>query len=169
MKWHLFFCNAVLVVLLCLGLIACKEVKKEKDIAEAVASTTKLIDENITTEINEGVVTMKGEVADEATKTAAVNAVRHIEGVKSIKNQLTVKAAASNPPQMTETDFLLKTGIDAMLKLQNIPGVEITVLNGEVTLSGQVNSTQEVAIMKIARDAQPSKLNNYLRVADKEN
>ena len=169
MKWHLFSLNAVLLLLLCLGLMACKEEKKEKDIAEAVASTARVIDKNITTEVSEGVVTMKGEVADEATKTAALNAVKHVEGVKLIKNQLTVKAAASKPPQMSERDIRLKAGIDSMLKLQNIPGVDITVLNGEVTLSGQVNRTQEVAIMKIAGDAHPSKLNNYLRVKDKEN
>ena len=169
MKWHLFSCNPVLVLLLCLVLIACKEEKKEKDIAEVVASTARVIDKNITTEVIEGEVTMKGEVADEATKTAALNAVKHVEGVKSIKSQLTVKVAASRPPQMSETDIRLKTAIDSMLKLQNISGVDITVSNGEVTLSGQVNRTQEVAIMKIAGDARPSRVNNFLTVTGKEN
>ena len=56
-----------------------------------------------------------------------------------------------------------------MLKLQNIPGVDISVSNGEVTLSGQVSRTQEVAIMKMAGDVKPSKLTNYLTVTDKEN
>ena len=168
MKCHLFSLYTGLILLLGLGFVACKEEKKERDIAEAVGSTAHLIDKNITTEVREGVVTMKGEVADETTKTAALNAVRHVEGVKSIESYITVKAGTT-APQKSETDVRLKTAIDSMLKLQNIPGVDISVSNGEVTLSGQVSRTQEVAIMKMAGDVKPSKLTNYLTVTDKEN
>jgi osmotically-inducible protein OsmY len=168
MKCHLFSFHAGLILLLGISSVACKEEKKEKDIAEAVASTAHVIDKNITTEVKEGVVIMKGEVADETTKTAALNAVKHVEGVKSIESYITVKAG-TKAPEMSDTDLRLKTAIDSMLNLQNIKGVDITVSRGEVTLSGQVSRTEEVAIMKIAGDAHPSKLTNYLTVTDKEN
>jgi osmotically-inducible protein OsmY len=156
------------LLLFCL-IAACKEGNKEKDITEAVQSTTSVIDKNITVEVQEGVVTMKGEVADETTKTAAINAVKHIEGVKRIENHITVKAGGSKPIEMSAQDKRLKASIDSTLALNKISGVDITVSNGEVTLSGQVTRSQEIAIMKIAGDAHPARLKNFLTVTDKEN
>ena len=148
---------------------SCKEEKKDEDISESVQTTTSVIDKNIQVQVKEGIVTMKGEVADEATKNAAINAVKHIEGVKSVESRLTVKPIAAKAPQMSEGDIRLKQSIDSALALQNIKGVDITVSNGEVTLSGKVTRSQEVAIMKIAGEAHPSRLMNYLTVTDKEN
>ena len=148
---------------------SCKEEKKDKDITESVQATTSVIDRNIQVQVKEGVVTMKGEVADEATKTAAINAVKHIEGVKSVQSQLTVKPIAEKAPQMSERDIRLKQLIDSALVLQHIRGVDITVSNGEVTLSGKVTRPQEIAIMKIAGEAHPDRLMNHLTVTDEEN
>jgi hyperosmotically inducible periplasmic protein len=170
MTRHFVSCKSACFFLLSLYLLAaCNEEKKEKDITEAVQSTTSVIDKNITVEVKEGVVIMKGEVADETTKTAALNAVKHIEGVKKVEDHMTVKAGNNKPAEMSAGDLRLKAAIESALALNKIAGVDITVSNGEVTLSGQVTRSQEIAIMKIAGEAHPSRLKNFLTVTDKEN
>jgi hypothetical protein len=79
-----------------------KEPKNDDQISTSVTSTTRVIDQNVKVSVQDGVVTLSGEVADEETKTATVNAVKHIEGVKSINNNLTVKAVTTPGPEKKE-------------------------------------------------------------------
>jgi hyperosmotically inducible periplasmic protein len=168
MKSIVFYSSKLLLLIAYVTVfLSCKDKRNEKDITESVHSTTSVIDKNIQVSVDSGVVTLRGEVADEATKTAALNAVKHIEGVKSIESYLTVKAAVK-APQMSQQDIQLKAAIDSSLSLQGIHGVDITVSNGEVLLRGEVTRPQEIAIMKIAGDAHPAKLSNFLTVTDKE-
>lgn len=61
----------------------------------ALATTNDLRDSTINVDVDNNVVTLKGSVASAAQKAAAEKAAKAIDGVKSVRNQLVVKAAGS--------------------------------------------------------------------------
>ena len=67
----------------------------------ALAAVDDLRDSTINVDVDNGVITLRGSVANAAHKTAAENAAKGIEGQKGIKNQLTVNAGDSMTNQMT--------------------------------------------------------------------
>lgn len=67
----------------------------------ALATTDDLRDSTINVDVVNDVVTLKGSVASAAQKTKAEQVAKGIEGVKSVTNQLQVKAGDSMTNQMT--------------------------------------------------------------------
>ncbi len=57
-----------------------------------LATTDDLRDSTINVDVENGVVTLSGTVATQAQKTKAEQVAKGVEGVKSVKNKLTVKA-----------------------------------------------------------------------------
>lgn len=68
----------------------------------ALATTDDLRESTINVDVVNDVVTLKGSVASAAQKTKAEQVAKGIEGVKSVTNQLQVKAADSLTNQMTD-------------------------------------------------------------------
>jgi hyperosmotically inducible periplasmic protein len=167
MRNHYVVLSGLLIFLL---LSACneKQPKNDEQISESVTATTRVIDQNISVAIHDGVVTLNGEVADKETKTAAVNAVKHIEGVKSINDNLTVKSVTKPGEEMSEPDKQLKSAMDSTLKSNGFDSIGVSVANGIVTLSGQVTHMQQVEILKLAGELHPARLENFLTVTDKQ-
>lgn len=62
----------------------------------------------VTAEVKEGVVTLNGEVADDAAKMAAEDAVKGVSGVKSVTNNVMVQAAVPPPPPPAAPDTTIK-------------------------------------------------------------
>lgn len=62
----------------------------------ALAAVNDLRDSTINVDVDNNVVTLKGSVATAAHKAAAAKAAQSVEGVKSVKNELTVSADGSN-------------------------------------------------------------------------
>lgn len=58
----------------------------------------------VTAEVKEGAVTLNGEVADDAAKMAAEDAVKGVSGVKSVTNNIMVQAAVPPPPPPATVD-----------------------------------------------------------------
>ncbi len=88
--------------------------------------------------VNEGIVTLEGEVEWPHQKNAAEAALEHLLGVRGILNEITVKPAI--PP--TET----KEKIVAALRRSALFGgdrIVVEAADGEVTLSGHVSSMIE--------------------------
>jgi hypothetical protein len=67
----------------------------------ALATTDDLRDSTINVDVENGVVTLSGTVANQAQKTKAEQVAKGIDGVKSVKNQLTVSATGVNTNQNT--------------------------------------------------------------------
>jgi osmotically-inducible protein OsmY len=61
-----------------------------------LAAADDLRDSTIDVDVDNGVVTLTGTVASAAQKTRAEQAVKSVEGVKSVKNQLKVAADNAN-------------------------------------------------------------------------
>lgn len=67
----------------------------------ALATTDDLRDSTINVDVEMAVVTLSGSVANQAQKTKAEQVAKGIDGVKSVKNQLTISATAGNANQNT--------------------------------------------------------------------
>ena len=65
----------------------------------ALATTDDLRDSTINVDVDDAVVTLSGTVANQAQKTKAEQVARGIDGVKSVKNNLTVSATGGNTNQ----------------------------------------------------------------------
>ncbi len=113
----------------------------------------------VTVEVKDGVATIKGEVADEAAKTKAAQLAK-VEGVKSVTNEVTVKA----PPAASADDATLKTKVEDGLKKKNISGISVEVNDGVVTFRGTVDRPKLPVVMAVANEAKAKSVDNQLQV-----
>lgn len=79
----------------------------------ALATTTDLRDSTINVDVTNDVVTLKGTVASAAEKTKAESVAKGIDGVKSVKNDLQVKANDSMTNQMVNGTANTKSNTNA--------------------------------------------------------
>ncbi|MCU7695479.1 BON domain-containing protein [Haoranjiania flava] len=105
----------------------------------------------VTVDVKDGVVTLSGAVADDATKTQAESAVNALKtdaksGVKSVVNNITV----TPPTVAVSPDATLQTGVATVVK--DFPGVNATVANGVITVTGSLEKAR-VQTLKQALDA----------------
>jgi osmotically-inducible protein OsmY len=87
-------------------------------------------------QVDDGVVTLTGTVATYSKKWAAERAAFRVAGVRAIANDLSVHTAATR----TDTD-IAKTAASALDANLLVPHdkIDISVNNGKITLSGEVN------------------------------
>lgn len=152
-------------LLLIAGLVAvfaaCKP--SDKDIAEAVKAKVSAVAPSISASVTEGVVTLTGEVTDEATKAAAAAALQGVKGVKEVVNNLTIPPPPP-PPVVINPDDVLRNGIDSVFRAKGISGITAAVANGEVTLTGEVKKADLQKVMQAANELKPRKVSNKMVV-----
>lgn len=88
--------------------------------------------------VEDGWITLTGELQYEFQKKMAMTAVRHILGVKGVSNQIAVK--------QSPTPSSIKSDIEAAFKrraLTDAQEIMVSVKGGEVTLTGVVQSWAE--------------------------
>ena len=166
MRTHfVYLASAFLFVNVLSGITSCRQKvgKTDDEIRTSVLSTTAVIDSTITVSVKGGVVSLGGEVNDEETQTAVVNAVKHIDGVRSIKIKLAVKKASLQ----NESDRHLKNAVDSILTTERFEGISVAISNGVVTLSGEVTHEKEVELLGKVRDLHPRSVENQLTISNK--
>jgi hyperosmotically inducible periplasmic protein len=153
-------------IFLTLGMLACKKGPDDATITSNVkaklAADSSLASSTINVDTKEGVVTLTGMVNTEADKGKAEQLAKSVEGVKSVTNSLTVK-----PPPVPidiSPDTKLKQDISAAFTKYGITGVTAEVVNGEVTLTGDIPRAKLQDVMKAANEAHPKKVNNRLNI-----
>lgn len=110
----------------------------------------------IDVDTRDGVVTLTGEVEDEAERRQAIAIARNTEGVRSVTDQLRVATADAAPARGTDArgraaetvvdDTWITTKIQSKLFLdQDVKGrdIDVDTRRGVVTLSGTVDSDAE--------------------------
>ncbi len=148
-----------LAVVLLLGACGGKSDAELKTAAEAALkgeSTTS----GVTVEVKDGVATISGEVADDAAKAKAEELAK-VEGVKSVTNNVTVKAAPP-PPTASAEDGPLKEKVEESLKKKGCANVKVEVKDGVATLTGEVEKAKLGECMMAANEAKPKKVENKL-------
>ncbi len=111
--------------------------------------------------VNEGVATISGEVETEEAKTKAADLVTKVDGVKSVTNNVTVKAPA--PPPMAEgDDTMVKEKVETALKAKGCEGATVEVKDGVATLRGTVATAKFGECVMAANEAGAKKVENQL-------
>ena len=115
---------------------------------------TYLKDDAITLHSKDGVVTLKGTVAESSHKSLAQDTVEGLPGVTSVNNQLKVKAENHAEHSDGWVGVKVKT---ALLFHRNVRATktDVNVTDGLVTLSGEANSqAQKELTAEYARDVE---------------
>ena len=125
-------------------------IKSDTDIARAVANAlewnTAVPFDKIDIRVEDGRVTLEGEVEWYYQREAAENTTRQISGVKSVLNLITVRQPQVKPDEVRdsiERALVRHAELDANR-------IKVSVENGHITLSGTVRSWAE---KKAAEDA----------------
>ena len=154
---------SVLALVGVLFLAACG--KGDADLQKA--ATDKLTADSITgvtVAVKDGTATLTGEVKDVTVKTKAEADVKGIEGIKIVNNTLTLIPLAPAPtPVGNGNDKTLQGTIEENLKKANITGVTVAVVNGEVTLTGEVAKADFAKVQMAASAANPKKITNQVK------
>jgi hyperosmotically inducible protein len=85
-------------------------------------------------------VTLMGQVVDSALKDDAVSAVKDIEGVETVDNQIEVLPASSMDDQIRRAEYraIYSNPALQMYSVRSVAPIHIIVSNGHVTLEGAV-------------------------------
>jgi len=88
----------------------------------------------------DGTVTLLGQVARPTLKSDAANAVKHIEGVERVDNQIEVLPTSPMDDQIRIATYRAVYGNASLntYALRAVPPIHIIVKNGHVTLEGVV-------------------------------
>ena len=111
-------------------------------VKDALLYDLRVTSTNVTPEVQDGVVTLRGTVATLAAKRAAAQDARHTVGVSRVENQLTVRPPTSPAADALANEVRQAVARDPYLKLSEI---HVHVDNGSVYLSGAVDSNFEKA------------------------
>lgn len=111
-------------------------------IKESYVYATYLKEDDIKTEVKDGVVTLSGSVAAESHKALAQDTAENIDGVARVDNQLETKAEIASEHADTWMGRKVKL---ALLFHRNVhaSATTVTVKDGVVTLSGVASSTAQ--------------------------
>jgi hyperosmotically inducible protein len=94
-------------------------------------------------------VTLLGQVVSSALKSDAANAVKSIEGVSVVDNQIEVLPVSPNDERIRRAEFRAIYSASGMTKysIQAVPPIHIIVKNGHVTLVGVVaNNADKILV-----------------------
>lgn len=136
--------------------------KSDADLTKAVSD--KLAADGvtgITATVNGGVATLAGQVTDITIKNKAEASAKLVEGIKSVTNNVTVKAP--EPPPVSP-DQTIKGTVDENIKKTGVTGITVTVADGVVTLTGDVTKDNLAKVIQAANESKPKKVENKLTV-----
>ena len=137
---------AALALMVSMAAVSCK--KKPNDAELTTKATTAVAAyPGVKVTVKEGQAHLEGAFADEASKQAAIDALKKVEGVKDVHDMATVAA-----PVVTATAVdpaITKKVSDA---LKDFPGVKAEVVNGTLTLTGNA-SPEQARKIKMSIDA----------------
>jgi osmotically-inducible protein OsmY len=114
-----------------------------------------------TVEVKDAVVTLKGEASSTAQKELTTEYAKDIEGVKDVKNEMTV-ATTPEPAERTACEKMDDASVTAQVKTALITHrstssikTKVETRNGKVTLTGIAkNAAEKALVTKLVTDIQ---------------
>jgi hyperosmotically inducible protein len=117
-----------------------------------------------------GTVTLIGQVARPALKSDAETAVKHIEGVEHVDNQITVLPTSPMDDQIRLSTYRAIYGNSVLSPygLRAVPPIHIIVTQGHVTLEGVVANQMDKQIAEMQAKSVPNvfSVTNSLQVEE---
>ena len=150
------FAMAALALAVSFGSVACK--KKVTDAELQTKATTAIVaNPTASVEVKEGVAHLSGTFATQADKDAAISSLKSIEGVKDVMDMATVAPVVTTT---TAVDPAVQQKVTDAVK--DFPSVKVEVVNGELTLTGNVSPVQARKIKESVDALKVGKVNyNY--------
>jgi hyperosmotically inducible periplasmic protein len=115
----------------------------------------------VTATVNDGVATLSGEVADQAVKNRAEASARAVDGIKSVANNTTTRPLPVATP--AAADPALTGKINEDLKKAGCTGATATVVNGRVTVTGEVPNAKYAECVQTIMQAGATGIDNQLK------
>ena len=116
----------------------------------------------------DGTVTLQGQVARPVLKSDAENAVKRIEGVEKVVNNIEVLPTSNNDDRIRRAVYRAIFGNDVLsqYQLRAVPPIHIIVNNGHVTLEGVVSREMDKTVAGMQANGVPGvfSVTNNLRV-----
>lgn len=153
------FVMAIMAISIAAGSISCKKKVSDADLSTA-ATTAIAAYAGSSVEVKDGVAHLSGEFASEADKTAAMDALKKVAGVKEVMDMATVKAAVEQVVTNSTVDPAIQQKLTDALK--DFPSLKVEVVNGELTLTGNISPTQAKKVKESVDALKLGKVNfNY--------
>src|ERR1700680_1098059 len=119
--------------------------------------------------VDGGTVTLLGAVTRPTLKSDAENAVKHLEGVERVINQIEVLPPSPMDDQIRMAEYRAIYGDPALSTrygFRSVPSIHIIVRNGNVTLEGVVANQSDKDLINIRANSVPNvfKVTNDLQV-----
>jgi hyperosmotically inducible protein len=160
-QWSLFLCVAF-ALSTTLSSCGVKDSTIQEKITEAAKTTPELA--AVTATVKDGVVTLSGELKDDAAKMASETAVKAIKGVKNVVDNITIAPppapVVTVAPVVIAADDALTKGVADATK--DFPTVKAAVQDGVVTLTGDLKRSSLPKLMQSLMSLKPKKVNNQL-------
>lgn len=139
---------AALALTVSFGSISCKKKVSDAEL-QTQATTVITSNPNASVEVKEGTAHLSGTFADQASKDNMIASLKAIPGVKDVHDMSTIAA-----PVIVDT----VSAVDPMVQqkvadaVKDFPSVKVEVVNGELTLTGNV-SPEQARKIKMSVDA----------------
>ena len=150
---------AALALAVSFGAVSCK--KKVTD-AELQTSATTVVTSNpsASVEVKDGVAHLSGTFADAASRDAMITQLKAIPGIKDVMDMSTIAAPAPAVETVSAVDPAVQQKVTDAVK--DFPSVKVEVVNGELTLTGNVSPEQARKIKQSVDALKAGKVNyNY--------
>ncbi len=116
--------------------------------------------QGVMVDVKDAVVTISGEVKDDATKALCETTVKGAKGVKSVVNNCTVTPPPVEAPVVIAADDPLTKGVNDAIS--SYSGVKADVKDGVVTLTGDIKKAELKTLMMSLNTLKPKKIDNQL-------
>ena len=148
----------LLLALLSFQMPSCKG-NRDADIQSAIASKTATDPDlsSVSATVVDGVVTLTGQCKDEDCRKNAEKAVKKIEGVKDVINNIMISSTVTVTP-----DKELREKAEKIVS--NYKNVQAGVNGGIITLRGEVKKDKLQQLMMDLNDLHPKRIDNQLVV-----
>jgi hyperosmotically inducible protein len=124
--------------------------------------------DNLEYQVGDGVVTLIGQVRRPSLKSDAERAVKEIEGVERVVNNIDVLPPAPGDERIRMAEFRAIYGHSALDRyaVSAVPSIHIIVKGGHVTLEGVVDTEGDKNVTGIQANSVPGvfSVTNHLRI-----
>lgn len=149
---------SILFMALLVSVSACKP--KDEDLTKAIQTAITSVSSDVTVSTQDGVATLTGAVENQEVIQQVMTLAQGTKGINSVVNNMTVKI----PEIVFSADDQLKEQIMAGFSKYGVTGISASVVNGEVTLTGDITRAKLMDAMKAANEALPKKVNNQMNI-----